>query len=262
VQVKATEITNIGRLEDALDLGADDATATRLAWAAMQSLAGGADVAVVACARGALGRMPRWASDLGVVTPVVSWVRGLRSTTEFGRVELVPSSPREHEPGRPFILFQDECVAQLAARGMRRSTAYQVIGAFAEMADNATEHSRSPVPPFSTFEVTKSWWEFSVTDFGVGIPESLRTNPRYSNLNDREAVQAALRDGVSRLEDGLRGTGYGSMMRALAEHECITRLRTGSVVARWSGRGIGSTDLTYELVGARPGLHVRVVGQL
>ena len=159
-------------------------------------------------------------------------------------------------------MFQDAATAALVRAGVPRSSALRLLGAFAELADNATDHSGSPVSPFATFKVDADAWEFSVTDFGRGVPASLRTNPKYADLVDHDAVREALKDGVSRFASTERGLGFGVMFRALAEMNCAVRLRTGSVTARWSGQGLGLTSLVYELVGQRAGLHVRVAGKL
>jgi len=264
VEVKAHEAHEMDRLEAALDLGARQDRIGPVAARAVHSLAGAADVAVLVwdrCQEG--GGIPAWAAGLGFDSPVLRWLRSRvhRTGGLYARAVPIPTSASEHAPASPFVAFQDEAAARLCERGMPRAKALKILGAFAEMADNTIDHSESPVEPFATFEISRSWWEFSVSDVGRGAPNSLRTNPRYAGLTDHDAVREALKDGVSRFDDATRGSGYGVMLRALAEHDCAIRLRTGHVVVRWSGRGVGLTDLIYELVGPRVGLHVRVAGR-
>jgi hypothetical protein len=267
VGVKREESTAMDRLEAALDLNRDlSVLATAGTDRLLSSIAGAADFAVLAWDRGNAGQnVPAWAHARGLRWPLGDWLDGLarHRAARYVRVVGIPDSTGEsRRPGSQFLVFQDEAATQLETAGMPSSKARRILGAFAEMTDNAIEHSLSPVQPFATFEISGEWWEFSVTDLGRGVPNSLRTNQRYATLNDHAAVRAALQDGVSRFDDQTRGTGYGVMIRALAEHECVVRLRTGRVVVRWSGHGIGLTNLVYDLVSARPGLHLRVAGAL
>lgn len=266
MQVKADESSAMDALEAALDLRTDLGVLPATAARAVVSLAGAADFAVLAWDRGDGGRhVPSWAVACGLRWPIHEWLgtaAAARSSRYVRVVDIPNSTSASHTPGLQFLVFQDEAATRLQTAGMPSSKARRILGAFAEMTDNAIEHSLSPVQPFATFEVADRWWEFSVTDFGRGVPNSLRTNSRYASLTDHAAVRAALQDGVSRFDDDTRGTGYGVMLRALAEHECVVRLRTGRVVVRWSGQGIGLTNLVYELVSARVGLHLRVAGEL
>ncbi len=265
VNVKRDRFADVLRLDNAVDLGIADGRAQKIAVNAAKSLAGAAEVAGLAIDRRVDGLLPGWASGLGLtasVAGVKDWLDQRSSRDRYAHVREIPADPEEHQPGSDFILFQDEATSRFTRAGMRRSMARKIIGAFSEMAHNATDHSDSPVAPLATFELWVDRWEFSVTDFGRGVPNSLRTNPMYKALNDREAVREALKEGVSRLPDGTRGRGYGTMFRALAEYCVDIRMRTARVVASWSGLGVGVTDVVFKMVGSRSGLHVRVAGDL
>lgn len=259
MEVKAQEAAAMDRLESALDLGAAPDRVLVVARSATASLAGAADFSVLATASlGGQNTLFAEASD------PLAWLRDRqeRSSALYARVVTIPGSPAGRVPGTPFLLFQDETSDRLRRQGMPRQLAPKILAAFAEMADNAIDHSLSTVQPLATFEVDHRWWEFSVTDFGCGVPNSLRTNPKYRSLSDLEAVREAFIDGVSRYSDECRGFGFGVLLRALAEHECVIRMRTGDIVARWTGKGVGVTGLNYQLVSSRPGLHIRVSGSL
>ncbi len=259
MEVKAQEAAAMDRLESALDLGAAPERVRVVAQSATASLAGAADFSVLAATP-----MGRQNALFAEASDPLAWLhdRQKRSSALYARVVPIPGSPAGRVLGTPFLIFQDETSDRLRRLGMSRQLAPKILAAFAEMADNAIDHSLSTVQPFVTFEVDDQGWEFSVTDFGRGVPNSLRTNPQYRTLSDLDAVREALVDGVSRYADECRGFGFGVLLRALAEHECIIRMRTGDIVARWSGKGVGVTGLNYQLVSSRPGLHIRVSGSL
>jgi hypothetical protein len=265
LEVKASESSAMDKLEAALDLETKPGLVQGVARNAVASLAGAADFAVLAWdRRDPEDSVPSWAVACGLRWPVHAWLRaeaGKRNSPYIRVVDIPKAISESHTPGSRFVILQDEAATRLHNAGMPSGKARRILGAFVEMADNATEHSLSPIQPFATFEISDGWWEFSVNDLGRGVPDSLRTNPRYANLNDHAAVRAALQDGVSRFDDDTRGTGYGVMLRALAEHECVIRLRTGRIAVRWQGQGIGLTNLIYALVGSRVGLHLRVAGE-
>lgn len=75
-----------------------------------------------------------------------------------------------------------------------------------EIVDNTLTHSQSAqggIVQLSLHPRTKDI-EVVVADSGVGIPESLRTLPIYSELDDLMALQSSLKEGVT------RGTGQGN----------------------------------------------------
>lgn len=81
-----------------------------------------------------------------------------------------------------------------------------------EITDNVLNHAQSRVGGFVqvTNHRQRQQIEFSVCDAGLGIPETLRAN--YPNLDtDQEAVDLAIREGVTRDESVGQGNGlYGT----------------------------------------------------
>jgi hypothetical protein len=79
------------------------------------------------------------------------------------------------------------------------------IGAITE---NVVDHAASPIGALIAAQRYRtSGLEFSVVDLGDGIPSTLTSHPDYSGLHDLEALELALKDGVS--STGVDGRGVG-----------------------------------------------------
>lgn len=146
---------------------------------------------------------------------------------------------------------------RMMREGVSSSHAALVCGAFDEMISNAQEHSSSELPSIATFEVTRSIWMFSVTDFGIGIPNRLRENRAHMYLRDPDAISKALDHGVSTFENDERGMGYAQVFRALADRAAKLRIRSGRGLVEWEGvvDGTGQQQLSPKRL--RRGTHVR-----
>lgn len=86
-----------------------------------------------------------------------------------------------------------------------------VDGIFEELALNAAQHSRSPLPCRATLECFLSGDEIlyivGIADAGIGIPASLRGNPEYAYIeNDADAISRATEQDVTGTTQ-LRGAG-------------------------------------------------------
>jgi len=95
--------------------------------------------------------------------------------------------------------------------------------AFGELSDNATTHSGAAPLFVAAQRYTGATsphaarLELAVADAGVGIPEHLRRNPQYADLQgDAEAIAEALRPGVSGTRDR-RGYGFFDVLREMSE---------------------------------------------
>ncbi len=87
-----------------------------------------------------------------------------------------------------------------------------VAVAFAELANNAVEHSESSVSTFGLvqyYEWDPPRFVCAVADGGVGIRASLQKNPEYARLalTDWDAIDYATLENVSGTQDSLRGMG-------------------------------------------------------
>jgi hypothetical protein len=121
-----------------------------------------------------------------------------------------------------------------------------------ELLDNTTQHAQSPVGAFGAAQVHsgvtsgRAGVEVAVADAGVGILQSLRTNPEYANLETcTTAIQSALRRGVSsEAGEPNRGDGLSRVAHRLREHGGKLVLRSGDGLARVTpgGRKFAGTE--------------------
>jgi hypothetical protein len=87
------------------------------------------------------------------------------------------------------------------------------IGAATE---NTVTHAASPIGALVSAQIYRSaGLELSVVDIGRGIPATLASNPRHRGLNDLEAVERSLLDGVTSANDAGRGAGLAELVQAV-----------------------------------------------
>lgn len=88
------------------------------------------------------------------------------------------------------------------------------IGAAAE---NSVVHSQSPSGALVAAQrYERTGLELAVVDRGLGIPHTLSQNPLHASLNDLEAVERSLQDGVSSSPKEGRGAGLWKLEAAVA----------------------------------------------
>ncbi len=145
------------------------------------------------------------------------------------------------------------------AAGFTRTIADGLGAALQEMADNACEHSRSPAGALVGYHTVAGTAAFCVVDVGIGVLESLRSHPDYAHLHlHRDALRAALRDGVScrRLEPG--GTGFRQVFKSLADQHGHLRFRSGQGCITMTGSHFDATVGDETFPEAMPGFQVTV----
>ena len=77
---------------------------------------------------------------------------------------------------------------------------------FYEILDNVHIHSGKPLGTAITFfDQSQNMLKILVADDGMGIWQSLKENPRYSDITEEESLRACLQDSVT---DG-KGMGFG-----------------------------------------------------
>jgi len=128
--------------------------------------------------------------------------------------------------------------AALAA-GLPTPIVHRLMGAMGEILDNVTEHSEEAATGLVVFRSHSGCFEFAVSDGGIGILASLRTNAEYAGLRDEgEALQCALTDGVSRFGKAAgRGTGFSQLFKSLASLNASLRFRSGDHALSINGKG-------------------------
>jgi len=82
------------------------------------------------------------------------------------------------------------------------SVAVVCATAVAAATENVIDHARSPIGALVCAQrYQRIGLELAVVDLGRGIPTTLRQNPTHARLTDLEAVERAIEDGVSSVQD-------------------------------------------------------------
>lgn len=94
--------------------------------------------------------------------------------------------------------------------------------AVTEITDNVLNHSQSPVGGFAIYHriPRTNIIEFTVADCGVGIARTLKLK------DDREAVELAIQEGVTRNKQTNQGNGLFGTFRLACASSCIFSLRS------------------------------------
>jgi anti-sigma regulatory factor (Ser/Thr protein kinase) len=105
----------------------------------------------------------------------------------------------------------------------------QFVAAMGELRSNIVEHSERCSTGYLVFDATPSRFEFVVADAGIGVLQSLRWHPHYSNVRDAgTALHLALSEGVSRFYgEKDRGRGFRPIFVGLANASKHLRFRSG-----------------------------------
>ena len=138
-------------------------------------------------------------SDLGVGTN--QWFKFVQSVKDAVKTAGFP-----HESEGLFAAGIGELVNNIAEHSERGCTGYVVLSA-----------------------VENGVFEFVVADKGIGVLESLRTNPNYSAVSDSGmALEEILKPGVSRhINEADRGNGFKNVVNGLANLGNTMRFRSG-----------------------------------
>ena len=127
------------------------------------------------------------------------------------------------------------------ACGLDKTLASQLTGVVKEMEDNVHAHSGRPLSGVVAFVSHETKFEFVVYDLGMGVLESLRQAPEFSNLTDHgTALQLAVSDGKSRHGTGTgHGRGFSDLTVGVANSNALVRFRSGDSLLELDGRGRG-----------------------
>lgn len=139
------------------------------------------------------------------------------------------TSSQWQEDDTAWVGFSLAAQKAAAAANFARPLPAQFAAALGELVSNIHEHSGALGSGIAAFAARNDEFEFVVADSGVGVLESLRTCPDYSNLTDHgRALQLALTKGVSRF--GLKtghGNGFQPIFVGLANLNGSLRFRSG-----------------------------------
>lgn len=125
----------------------------------------------------------------------------------------------------PDLMIRTKRAAQDA--GFPNDNAGKLAAAIAEFYSNVIEHSQSCSTGYVVFSAKNGTFEFVVADSGIGVLNSLRTNPRFADLSDSgRALELALSEGVTRHTDPGHGNGFRPLFIGLANISRFIRFRS------------------------------------
>lgn len=157
--------------------------------------------------------------------------------------------------------FQFYFVQASKAAGLNSGVADALAAAMHEMAENAMIHSESLNTIAVGYRAVNGESTFCVTDLGIGVLASLKSNSEYSTLNRHsDAIRLALRDGVSRFSDG-GGFGFRSIFKALVSNWGSLRFRSGEGCIQMDGLDLDSDHGQVSFPPALPGLQASVTAR-
>jgi hypothetical protein len=122
--------------------------------------------------------------------------------------------------------------------GLPKQVARQLAAAIMEMLDNIYLHSGSSETGFAAFQARPGYFEFVISDRGMGVLQSLKGSSEYAALVDHgDALQLALTDGCSRYgSNSNHGHGFRPLFVGLSNLNCALRFRSGDHALTIDGR--------------------------
>jgi hypothetical protein len=109
-----------------------------------------------------------------------------------------------------------------------------ISGRAAEIYLNAFEHSRSPIGVFSCGQhyPNQDRLELTVIDFGIGIPDSVRSLPKNCQMSSTEAISWAFQNGNSTKNESIgRGVGLNLLQNFISSNQGNLRIFSGDASA-------------------------------
>jgi hypothetical protein len=116
--------------------------------------------------------------------------------------------------------------------------ALDIATIISETAQNIYEHNSPGSYGFICFQTYKTsagirFLEVGLSDFGVGILNTLKGNPKYANLsNDALAIEKAIEHGTSRYDDVTRGNGLYHLVQMVKKYGGTVQIRSGKASYR------------------------------
>ena len=126
-------------------------------------------------------------------------------------------------------IIVDDLTLSLHRQGHSIEVCSYIGWALGELADNSATHAKK-YPAFIYFEQfgdDSRFLQLTIGDIGIGIPTSLKSNSRYTELDDASALLTAFRPHVSgRPDEEDRGKGLTDVLKIAMESH--SRLRVDS----------------------------------
>lgn len=134
--------------------------------------------------------------------------------------------------------------------GLAKRAARGIVGAIDELSSNIYEHSGRFETGIVAYRTSSIGFEFVIADRGVGVLQSLRGCPQFSDLTDSgEALRLALRSGYSRYGINVgHGYGFRTLFTTLAGMNGDLRFRSGDYALLLKGKNarLGSARIVQK----------------
>jgi hypothetical protein len=127
--------------------------------------------------------------------------------------------------------------------GIPDEAAKAIAGAMGELIDNIRDHSGKPRTGLIGAGSIRNSFEFVAADRGRGALAGYRENPEFAELRDEgDALTLAVIDHVSRRgRNSGGGTGFRTLIRALASLDASVRVRSGNQALLLDGTAANRT---------------------
>jgi anti-sigma regulatory factor (Ser/Thr protein kinase) len=136
--------------------------------------------------------------------------------------------------------------------------AYEIASAVSEVCQNTIDHNRIACG-FFVMQVYRPlggdrFVEIGVSDYGCGIQESLKRNPKYQTIgDDLSAIHAATQQGVTSSNDPTRGMGLAHLLEITEKRKGTVQIRSGCATARYRFDKIKAHGFSVTWL---PGVHI------
>lgn len=133
-------------------------------------------------------------------------------------------------------IIAENLLRLLRQQGFKDPVGRAISIVLGELADNTMTHSHENLSERVCYVSAKRfiWGESNcivvgVADPGLGIPTTLKRNPKYSDLSQREALLASFRPYVTSWKDSPRGKGLTDVMSIALGNRSMMRVETGDI---------------------------------
>jgi len=190
------------------------------------------------------------------------------------RIEVEPVSARRLEYVEDYRLQKDtileitpisnEHISNIVGhvlRAMENVLNYDAIfagnlaGALSELLINVIDHSEKEINCFASLQAysRSRYAEISVMDTGIGIQGSLQKSGNYKLVGDISSIELALKKGVSRFDNILRGKGLFTCKNIARQYQGSLSIRSGTGIVIYNKGNSNSKGTVFF-----PGTQIRM----
>jgi hypothetical protein len=180
-------------------------------------------------------------------------------TIEVRPLEFISLLNEEHLESDFVQCFEIRFNRSASNAGLPRTVSDQLQVALHEMMENSLIHSHAAIAPVAGYSVADGIAEFSVFDLGIGVLASLKSCPEYNHISlHKDAIRAALQDGISRFGAQKGGFGFREVFKALIASWGELRFRSGEGCISMSGSHLANDQGIEHFPPLLPGFQVSV----